>query len=159
MMTEIFQDREDWIFIEDDIFNDEITDDEINEQFEACEQCDNKKFFFHTSNAHRYNLLDTSQESWQPSDKNLWFGQDMDTLMHFYEAFWLPNKFLNISLSVKPQLSRNMLWCIDWVILDPLKAEDLWIEQIVKQCNSDGVPVYVLGDRDYPKEFPKGLAK
>ena len=156
-MTEIFQDREDWIFIEDDIFKDEITNNEINEQFKSCEQCDNKTFFFHTSNSHRYNFLDTSKESRKTSDRNLWFGQDMDTLMHFYEAFWLPNKFLNISLSVKPQLSRNMLWCIDWVILDPLKAEDLWIEQIIKQCNSDGVPIYVLGDNEYPKEFPKGL--
>lgn len=158
-MTEIFRDNDSVFLIEDDLFSQEVTDEEINKNFEICEQHKDKKFFFHTSNPYRYNYLDTRKDMEIETDSNLWFGQDMDTLMSFYEAFWLPNKFLNISLSVKPQLSRNMLWCIDWVILDPLKAEDLWIEQIIKQCNSDGVPIYVLGDRNYPKEFPKGLAQ
>lgn len=156
-MTEIFQDNNSVFLIEDDLFSPEVTDEEINENFGICEQHKDKKFFFHTSNPYRYNYLDTRKDVEIETDSNLWFGQDMDTLMPFYEAFWLPNKFLNIALSRKPQLSKNMLWCIDWVIIDPLKAEDLWIEQIVKQCKSDDVPVYVLGDGYYPKEFPKGL--
>ena len=142
-MTEIFKDSTNFFLIEDDLFSQEVTDEEINTNLEICEQREDKKFFFHTNNPCRYNYLDTRKDMEIETDSNLWFGQDMDTLMSFYEAFWLPNKFLNISLSRKPQLSKNMLWCIDWVILDPLKAEGLWVEQIIKQCESDGVLLLV----------------
>jgi protein gp37 len=157
---EIFDNLENDWWVKEDIFDANTDDSEINKYFETCEKQLDKRFFFHTSNPQRYNFLDTREIEKLETDKNLWFGQDLETLEKFYEVFWIPNHFLNIKLTKEPKISDKMLWCVKWVILDISYTDETnWVDSIIDCCKKNYVPIYVLGDNSFPKQFPRELQK
>ena len=135
-----------------DLFGDWVPDEWIQEVFKACEAAPQHRYLFLTKNPRRYIVLFI--KNILPVAKNMWFGTttETDEIPSFYSV--KHNTFVSIEPIMAEFDCKGMAWSnnnIDWAIIGAetgnrkgkVIPKREWIENIVENCRSAGVPVFL----------------
>ena len=157
-----------------DLFGDWVPDEWIKEVFEACEAAPQHRYLFLTKNPQR--CWEMMTDDVFPNNTNFWFGTTITSQTDFNWA-WACNHFYSIEPLSRPidlgeifdeENGTRYIDCVKWVIVgaetgnrkNKVVPKREWIEDIVKQCRSAGVPVFmkeslreIMGD-EFVQEFP-----
>jgi protein gp37 len=153
-----------------DLFGGWVPDKWIEEVFRACEAAPWHTYLFLTKNGVRYEQLGLL-----PDNKNFWYGTTRTGTNRKLECGSADhgNAFLSIEPILAP-LDEGTLNAIEywsWVILGAetgnrkgkVIPERAWVEDIVRNCDAAGVPVYMKESLEpimgyhMRREFPEGL--
>lgn len=156
-----------------DMFGEWVPDSWLDEIFEMCKKAEQHNYLFLTKNVERYCKYGV------PMADNMWYGTSItrEAEMHLFNQ--LP-AFCNIFVSIEPILEdlkpreHNVMFRqVKWVIIgaetgrrkNKVVPERKWIEDIVKECEKTGVPLFMkssLADiwgEPLIQEFPEGLGR
>lgn len=167
-----------------DLFGSWVPDSWIEEVFKACEKAPQHNYLFLTKNPVRYALLQDKEKLIKKP--NMWYGNSITNKEQMeisdYETGLLGGK-AKIFFSIEPLLEditqseywKNSCgkWYMDWVIIgaetgkrkDRVVPERKWIENIVKDCEKEDIPVFMksslaeIWGEPLIQEFPKELQK
>lgn len=152
-----------------DLFGDWVPDSWIEEVFKACEKAPQHNYLFLTKNPWRYEEL--AQKDKLPKRTNMWYGYSITGGSEEEKAWY--RKGYNIFNSIEPILDEVELFFDKWVIIgaetgrrkDKIVPERKWIEDIVKECRKENVPVFMksslaeIWGEPLIQEFPKELKR
>lgn len=156
-----------------DIFGMWVPDEWIKEIMDVCRSYPIHNYLFLTKNSERYELIDSA--GMLPADKNMWYGstltkpEDRCFISTAHNTFW----------SIEPILAPFHIWekdefSPDWIIIgaetgrqkDKIIPEKEWIEDIVNQCDKEGIPVFmkeslvpIVGEDNMKRDFPEQLRR
>ncbi len=156
-----------------DLFGSWVSDEWIEEVFEACRKAPQHRYLFLTKNPQRY--LDLAKNGKFPTENNMWFGYSatrQDEFWRFKHADDCPIQ--NLFVSIEPILGYanagfSSHCPADWVIIgaetgnrkDKVKPKREWIEQIAMECYYSGRPIFmkdslipIIGEENMRREFP-----
>lgn len=157
-----------------DLFGSWVPDMWISDVFKACEAAPQHTYIFLTKNAERMFSLIESEEFTRR--KNYWFGTTM-TGPHG-DVIKSHNELINTFVSIEPILEAfpenvNAAELPNWIIVgaesgnrkEKVIPDKSWIETIVKQARSAGVPVFmksslipIVGEENMLREFPSQIS-
>lgn len=158
-----------------DLFGDWVPDSWIEEVLATCEKAPQHNYLFLTKNPKRYVDL-AYGETGLPIRENMWYGSSVtDSHMPFYWGEGV-NTFLSIEPILEPfgEMGNIIQESLPkWIILgaetgrrkNKVVPERKWIEDIVKECEKTGVPLFMkssLADiwgEPLIQEFPEGLRR
>ena len=153
-----------------DLFGEWVSDEWIEEVFEACEKAPHHNYLFLTKNPKRYEkMLDRYM---QP---NMWCGWSQTGRMGKKSDF-TGHHLVNMFISIEPLLEpfeKFHIRGVDWVIVgaetgrrkNKVVPERMWIEDIVNECKKNDIPVFMksslsgIWGEPLIQEFPKELIK
>jgi protein gp37 len=136
-----------------DLFGDWVPEQWIEEVFAACIKAPQHTYMFLTKNPARYLYMDIKGKL--PILSNFWYGSTVtDSSMR---SFYCANGKYNTFLSIEPIRESlrienfNMILGIKWVIVgaqtgtrkDKIIPQREWIENIVEDCRSDDIPIFL----------------
>lgn len=158
-----------------DLFGNWVPEKWIDEVFNTCEKAPQHNYLFLTKNVERYCELKCGL----PDGDNMWYGTSVTKESEVSRFNSLP-AFHKTFVSIEPILqdleirNHNVMFSqIDWVIIgaetgrrkNKVVPERKWIEDIVKECEKTGVPLFMkssLADiwgEPLIQEFPEGLGR
>lgn len=161
-----------------DLFGRWVPDDWIQEVFEACEKAPQHNYLFLTKNPARYEEYGVKAFS-ASGIFNLWYGMSVTTEKELGKTWMLP-EYCHTFISIEPILEDfNIvngdlrLSDLEWVIIgaetgrrkDKVVPERKWIEDIAKECERNGIPIFMkssladIWEEPLIKEFPKELER
>lgn len=161
-----------------DLFGRWVPDDWIQEVFEACEKAPQHNYLFLTKNPARYEEYGVKAFS-ASGIFNLWYGMSVTTEKELGKTWMLP-EYCHTFISIEPILEDfNIvngdlrLSDLEWVIIgaetgrrkDKVVPERKWIEDIAKECERNGIPIFMkssLADiwgEPLIQEFPEELER
>lgn len=161
-----------------DLFGRWVPDDWIQEVFEACEKAPQHNYLFLTKNPARYEEYGVKAFS-ASGIFNLWYGMSVTTEKELGKTWMLP-EYCHTFISIEPILEDfNIvngdlrLSDLEWVIIgaetgrrkDKVVPERKWIEDIAKECERNGMPIFMkssLADiwgEPLIQEFPEELER
>lgn len=161
-----------------DLFGKWVPDEWIEEVFEACEKAPQHNYLFLTKNPARYEEYGVKAFS-ASGIFNLWYGMSVTTEKELGKTWMLP-EYCHTFISIEPILEDfNIvngdlrLSDLEWVIIgdetgrrkDKVVPERKWIEDIAKECERNGIPIFMkssLADiwgEPLIQEFPEELER
>lgn len=161
-----------------DLFGKWVPDEWIKEVFAACEKAPQHNYLFLTKNPARYEEYGVKAFS-ASGIFNLWYGMSVTTEKELGKTWMLP-EYCHTFISIEPILEDfNIvngglrLSDLEWVIIgaetgrrkDKVVPERKWIEDIAKECERNGIPIFMkssLADiwgEPLIQEFPEELER
>lgn len=161
-----------------DLFGKWVPDEWIQEVFAACEKAPQHNYLFLTKNPARYEEYGVKAFS-ASGIFNLWYGMSVTTEKELGKTWMLP-EYCHTFISIEPILEDfNIvngdlrLSDLEWVIIgaetgrrkDKVVPERKWIEDIAKECERNGIPIFMkssLADiwgEPLIQEFPEELER
>lgn len=154
-----------------DLFGEWVSDEWIEEVFEACKKAPQHRYLFLTKNPGRYVRL--AYKNKLPNDRNMWYGTTLnDDNYGYFAGFYEYNVFL----SIEPLLSdigSKLLFTpppyTKWVIIgaetgnrkNKVVPQKQWIDNIVKSYGNSGMPIFmkdslipIVGEENMRRELP-----
>ena len=153
-----------------DLFGEWVTDEWIEEVFEACEKAPQHNYLFLTKNPKRYEKL---LDRYMPP--NMWFGWSQTGPMG-NKCDFSTHHSVKTFISIEPLLEpfeKFHIRGVEWVIVgaetgrrkNKVVPERMWIEDIVNECKKNDIPVFMksslsgIWGEPLIQEFPKELIK
>lgn len=153
-----------------DLFGKWVPDSWIEEVFATCEKAPQHNYLFLTKNPKRYEKI---LDRYMPP--NMWFGWSQTGPMG-NKCDFLTHHSIKTFISIEPLLEpfkEFHIKGVDWVIIgaetgrrkNKVVPERKWIEDIVKECRKENVPVFMksslaeIWGEPLIQEFPAQLKK
>ena len=153
-----------------DLFGKWVPDEWIKEVFAACDKAPQHNYLFLTKNPKRYEKI---LDRYMPP--NMWFGWSQTGPMG-NKCNFSTHHSIKTFISIEPLLEpfkEFHIKGIEWVIVDAetgrrkdkVVPERKWIEDITKECERNGIPIFMkssLADiwgEPLIQEFPKELKR
>ena len=154
-----------------DLFGAWVPESWIQEVFKACEEAPQHQYLFLTKNPLRYGELNNGMGV--PDRPNFWYGSTITKEGDPFACVKTPmphqsHYFVSIEPLLQGVSDLTTLSYVDWVILGQqtgpgsVPPEPDWVEAIISQCRSSGVPVFVKRPLfgQFPiQEWPDGLRR
>lgn len=162
-----------------DLFGQWVPESWIQEVYAACLKAEHHQYIFLTKNPKRYCEIYRSELDYRCY---MWFGAtatDEDSFNRVgYDLFVSTGcetkRHANRFLSIEPLVGKissttlHNIDFIDWVILGQqtgpgsVPPEPDWVQDIINQCRTAGVPVFLKSNLHWPKriqEWPEGMKR
>lgn len=153
-----------------DLFGSWVPDNWIEEVFAACEKAPQHNYLFLTKNPKRYEKI---LDRYMPP--NMWFGWSQTGPMGD-KCNFSTHHSIKTFISIEPLLEpfkEFHIKGIEWVIVgaetgrrkDKVVPERKWIEDITKECERNGIPIFMksslaeIWGEPLIQEFPKELKR
>lgn len=160
-----------------DLFGSWVPDSWIEEVFKACEKAPQHNYLFLTKKPQRY-----EQHGVPSGQNNMWYGCTISRKVDIRNANFLPlecKRFVSIEPLLEDiQPKDDALYnYVDWAIIgaetgrrkDKVVPERKWIEDIVNECERNGVPLFMKSSlaeiwgepliQEFPKEIKANMHK
>lgn len=148
-----------------DLFGDWVSDEWIEEVFEACDRAPQHNYLFLTKNPIRYEFL--HQKGILRKSENMWYGYSAPTSDSDY---WYDSQY-NIFASIEPILEPIIMPPAEWIIIgaetgkrkDKVVPDRKWIKDIVEACVDADIPIFMkssladIWEEPLIQEFPEEL--
>lgn len=172
-----------------DLFGEWVTDEWINEVFEACAEAPQHRYLFLTKNPQKYVALDVLNRL--PVRDNMWYGAtatNNEQLSNAVRTFGNLSSRAKTFLSIEPLLENidavgvrtpnkgynALAFIFNWIIIgaetgnnkNKIVPEKAWIDSICNAADEAEIPVFmkdsllpIVGEENMRREFPWGSAE